>query len=124
MDENIKLTDGTFFINDREISEITSIESFEPENVYAEDMEPITLSSNAEATIECTTDCNGFRFFEALAFWKQIYKVCPNKRVKHLMLNGKTKRVRLKNYQRAFDIVYKALRKNAIQTSYIMNRKV
>ena len=45
---------------------------------------------------------------------KQCYKVCPNKRVKHLMLNGKTKRVRLKNYQRAFDIVYKALQKNAI----------
>ena len=51
---------------------------------------------------------------QVLTFWKEIYKVCPNKRVKHLMLNGKTKRVRLKNYQRAFDIVYKALRKNAI----------
>ena len=46
--------------------------------------------------------------------WQWIYTVCPNNRIKHLMLNGKTLRVKIKNYKRAFYVVLKVLRKNAI----------
>ena len=49
-----------------------------------------------------------------IELWQWIYTVCPNNRIKHLMLNGKSLRVKFKNYKRAFDVVLKALRKNAI----------
>lgn len=111
MGENIKLTSGKMFINGCGFSEFGIVESIEPENVIELDESGVFIpnsNSEWEGTIECTLP-----MINPAEFWCWVYTICPNNRVKHLMLNGKTQRVRFKNYQRAFDIVYKAFRKNA-----------
>lgn len=52
---------------------------------------------------------NKVELLKLVGLWSQIYQMCPNKRVKHLMRYGKNDRVKLKNYYHAIKLIGREL---------------
>ena len=109
-EENIKLSDYTFYIEGKEFGP-TRIEPFEcnVDEVCEEHRDEIftVIDMNSEFTGEVTFTMifNTEQFWKLTGLWDWVYQSCPNRRVRHLMKYGKTKRVREKNFKRALHIV-------------------
>lgn len=115
-EENIKLSDYTFYIEGKDIGP-TRIEPFEcnVDEVYEEHRDEIftVIDMNSEFTGEVTfrVKFNTELFYKLTGLWDWIIDNCPNRRVVHLMQFNKKKRVRDKNFKRALRIVGRALDK-------------
>ena len=101
------MNDGVLFINGKEIGQ-ARIESFECDlhkvcEEHRDEIFKITDIDHRSLTFKMTF--NTEKFYKLTGLYDWIYRNCPNRRVRHLMKCGKTKRVRKKNLRRALHIM-------------------
>lgn len=102
-EENIKLSDGVLYIDGKELGQ--AFECDLEEVMYEHRDELFKIISINEAELTCTMTFNTELFCKLTGLYDWIYDNCPNRRVRHLMKYGKTKRIRKKNFKRALRIV-------------------
>lgn len=90
--------------------EFKGIESFEANNDAYEDyvkknMKPIW--SDDMRSVSFNLKFNKYIFYKLIGLWDWAIESCPNKRVAHLIKNGKNEKVKNKNFNRAIRIIGK-----------------
>lgn len=58
-------------------------------------------------TLSCSLKINRLMLLKFMGFWQWALDWCPSKRVVHLMKYGKNARVKVKNYDRAVELIAK-----------------
>lgn len=107
-EKNIQLGTGTFYINGTEfigtgVADYT-YEDYEDETVnYLMSKGSFKIDSQGE--LAGTFKVNRITLWKVMGLWDWVIKSCPNRRVVHLMQFGKTRRVKLKNFNRAIHIL-------------------
>ena len=66
---------------------------------YVKDNMGIEFDTSGE--LSCTVEIDRIGILKIMGLWEWALQNCPNRKVKHLMNHGKSKRVRLKNFKRA-----------------------
>ena len=90
-------------------TELGSISEFEEAETYIND--PINTTIIADTfnppsnSFECTAKVSKEFILAVTGLRNSILECCPNKRVVHLALNGRTRRIRKKNFNRAIKIL-------------------
>lgn len=90
-------------------TELGSIGEFEEAETYIDD--PINTTIIADTfnppsnSFECTAKVSKEFILAVTGLRNSILECCPNKRVVHLALNGRTRRIRKKNFNRAIKIL-------------------
>ena len=90
-------------------TELGSISEFEEAETYIND--PINMTIIADTfnppsnSFECTAKVSKEFILAVTGLRNSILECCPNKRVVHLACNGRTKRIRKKNFNSAFKIL-------------------
>ena len=63
------------------------------------------MSVDTPSSITIKVKVNRIALYKISGLWDWAIDYCPNRRVKHLMKYGKTKRVQLKNFKRAMRLI-------------------
>lgn len=71
--------------------------------IHRDEIFPIIIPD--EFSLTFTMKFNKRKFYELTGLYSWAYENCPNRRVRHLMYHGKTARVRMKNFNRALNII-------------------
>lgn len=111
MGENIVIGPGQLYIGGYEGGpvEITEFRCDLDEVFYEHRNKFLTILNTDEVTLTTTVKFNKLAFYKITGLWNWVYLNCPNRRVRHLMKYGKTRRVQLKNYARALHIIGKVI---------------
>ena len=109
--ENVKLSDGVLYIEGKELGQCL-IEDFECDFAHTIEEykdEIFKIETIDEANLTCTMIFDTEQFWKLTGLYEWVYQSCPNRRVRHFMKYGKTKRIRKKNFKRALRIVGRLL---------------
>ena len=73
--------------------------------------ESVTIKKIDEKNLsfECEIKFDKWKFFQSTGITDWMYLCCPNRRVAHLMMFGKNKKIRHKNFNRAAKIIGRIL---------------
>lgn len=112
MGENITIGPGTLYIGGYEGDPVEVTECrCDAEEVFDKHRDALVkLLEPIETTITFNAKINKLAFYKITGLWDWVYLNCPNRRVRHLMKYGKTRRVQLKNFNRAIHIIGKCMR--------------
>lgn len=90
-------------------TELGSISEFEEAEIYIDDPINTTIIANTfnppSNSFECIAKASKEFILVVTGLRNSILECCPNKRVVHLALNGRTRRIRKKNFNRAIKIL-------------------
>lgn len=103
--DNVELGEGTLYIDGLEVAvgevmaECTNLNDIEETGTYIVKTAP-----------SCEFTATGV-FYSSLIWTYDIIRACPNRRVRHLIINNKKAKVVKKNLRRAIKLIYKEGRK-------------
>ena len=105
----LELGSGSFYIlNDNEtpkkLGEVKNVEVGERADDISDFVVPVT---GMEATFEAWCTISKDFVLALLGIRDSVLHLCPNKKVVHLVLYGKNKKIRKKNFHRAIKILEK-----------------
>ena len=63
------------------------------------------IEFDTSGELSCTVEIDRISILKIMGLWEWALQNCPNRKVKHLMNHGKSKRVRLKNFKRATQLI-------------------
>ena len=106
----INFGSGSIYIknSDGDWAELGPISEFEVET-YTDDPIDVTIIADTfnppSNSFECIAKASKEFILAVTGLRNSILECCPNKRVVHLALNGRTRRIRKKNFNRAIKIL-------------------
>ena len=106
----IDLNSGTLYIQKQDGSYEHFGEVADAENTYSDSYdipECIPSIKQSEFTFELVAKVQKDLWLKLLGVYDSVISTCPNKKVVHLVLYGKNKKIRKKNFHRAIKILEK-----------------
>lgn len=102
----------TFYINGQEFAGVVTDYDFEDhrEDTELYFKENMVLRMKDPCTIVITAKVNRIPLLKISGIWDWVLENCPDRRVKHLMVYGKNKRVRYKNFKHAVRLISKLIK--------------
>ena len=107
-ESNVKFTSGYLYIYnpDGSYDQFGKAGDLNVTNTaYADDQDYIPAITGLTSTFEVSARISKETLFKLLGVYNAIVNLCPNKRVVHLVLNGRTPKIRKKNLHRAIKIL-------------------
>ena len=71
----------------------------------------MVIGFDTSGELNCTVEIDRIAMLKIMGVWGWALTECPNRKVKHLMNHGKSKRVRFKNFKRATQLIAKKWRR-------------
>lgn len=101
----IELKDGILYIAGYE--NIPDFGPIDTQEIYYNNKHKLIkiIPCHSKCSLTYNVRFDSEKYWRLTGLWKWVYDNCPNRRVRHLLMYGKTKRIRIKNFIRGVKII-------------------